>query len=582
MHLEPARIEFDGEVVGSTPFTTGSAVVGPLEVRTGDGPGHAAIGWSLTNRGDVPVRVRSVALVFALGDAPVPLRMFRNGYQSWSPSGVAVFGIDRDLSATPGSLDLLRSTHHADPAEARDGELRSEWVTVLQAGGGAPMLVGFDDGKDHDGILRLRPGAAGPELWVEAYLGGARLAPGETRELHPVLIADGAADGASASMLLEHWAAEVGRVAQARIDAPYQVGWCSWYHYFHGVTEQHLRANLALAGDWPFDVFQLDDGFQSAIGDWTTTNDKFPSSLDVIADAIAAEGRQPGLWLAPFLVAPDSQVARDHPEWLARFTNGDPLISCFNQPWGGGQGGFMWTLDTTNPHVLDHLESTAAELVDAGFTYLKLDFTYAPSFDGLWADPSRTPAQRVRAGYDAVRRGAGEDTFILGCGVPLANVVGVVDGNRIGADVAPAWDRETWEFDLAGYTGVQPATKHAWHNTLARSFMHRRLWLNDPDCLMLRQAETQMSAAAMRTWAHGVAVSGGMALVSDDLGLLDAGDRSLLEEVLAIGRRSDAAAITDHPPRCADLMAHALPRELAIDGMYLVADPSDATSDLSS
>ncbi len=578
VHLEPARIEFDGDVVGSTPFTTDPAVVGPLEVRTGDGPGHATIGWSLTNRGDAPARIRSVALVFELVDALTPLRMFRNGYQSWSPTGVAAFGIDRDPSRTPGAPELLRAVHHADPAEARAGELRSEWVTVLQAGGGAPLLVGFDNGDRHDGTLRLRPGSSGPELWVEAYLGGAVLAPGESRELHPVLIADGATDGASASMLLELWAAQVGRVAGARVQAHYQVGWCSWYHYFHDVTEEHLRSNLALAGDWPFDVFQLDDGFQSAIGDWLTTNDKFPSSLDVIAGAVAAEGRQPGLWIAPFIVAPDSRVATEHPDWLARFPNGDPLIGWYNPSWGGGQDGFMWNLDTTNPEVVAHLESTAKALVEAGFSYLKLDFTFAPSFDGVWADSSRTPAERVRSGYDAVRRGAGADTFILGCGVPLANVVGVVDGNRIGADVAPSWELEEWDFDLADYSDVQPATKHSWQNTLSRSFMHRRLWLNDPDCLMLRQAETHLTPDAMRTWAHGVAVSGGMALVSDDLALLDGDARALLDEVVEIGRRSDAEAVTNHPARCDDLMAHAVPRELSAAGHRLVADPSSGTS----
>jgi alpha-galactosidase len=240
----------------------------------------------------------------------------------------------------------------------------------------------------------------------------------------------------------------------------------------------------------------------------------------------------------------------------------------------------MWSLDTTRPEVLAHLESTAAALVDAGFTYLKLDFTFAPSFDGVWADPSRTPAQRVRAGYDAVRRGAGDDTFILGCGVPLANVVGVVDGNRIGADVAPSWDFEDWDFALAGYVDVQPATKHSWKNTLSRSFMHRRLWLNDPDCLMLRQAETRLSPEAMRTWAHGVALSGGMALVSDDLALLDADARALLDEVLEIGRRSDAEAVVEHPARCDDLMAHAVPRELSAAGLRLVADPATGDSAL--
>jgi alpha-galactosidase len=372
----------------------------------------------------------------------------------------------------------------------------------------------------------------------------------------------------------------VGRADGARVSAPYQVGWCSWYHYFHDVTEVHLRSNLARAADWPFDVFQLDDGYQAAIGDWLDTNDKFPSTLDGLAAAIAAEGRQPGIWIAPFIAAPDSQVVREHPDWMARFDDGEPLWGMFNPPWGGGRGGIMYALDTTNPDVLAHIEHVAGALVDAGFTYLKLDFTFAPSFDGVWADSSRTPAQRVRAGYDAVRRGAGDDTFLLGCGVPLSHVVGVVDGNRIGPDVAPSWELPADNQALPGYAETSPATSHSWIDTLTRSFMHRRLWLNDPDCLMLRTAETSMSPDAVRTWAHAVAVSGGMALVSDDLGLLDAEAAALLDDVVAIGREVDAATATGPAPRCDDLMDHPVPQRLSAAGFELVADPTVGTSTL--
>jgi alpha-galactosidase len=66
------------------------------------------------------------------------------------------------------------------------------------------------------------------------------------------------------------------------------VGWCSWYQYFHDVTEADLLGNLARSAGWPFDVFQLDDGFQRAIGDWLETNEKFPSTLDRLAGEIAA------------------------------------------------------------------------------------------------------------------------------------------------------------------------------------------------------------------------------------------------------------------------------------------------------
>jgi alpha-galactosidase len=346
------------------------------------------------------------------------------------------------------------------------------------------------------------------------------------------------------------------------------VGWCSWYHYFHAVKEADLRGNLAQAATWPFDVFQLDDGFQAAIGDWLDTNDKFPTPVDGLAAAIAAEGRTPGIWIAPFLAAAASDVARAHPGWLALHPpTGGPLVGMANEAWGG----VVHTLDTSNPEVLEHLETVARGLVEAGYPYLKLDFTYAASIRGGYADRGRTPAQRVRAGFEAIRRGAGDAAFLLGCGAPLGAAVGLVDGMRIGADVAPWWHPQDDQYQPPGHTGGEPATLNAWRNTLSRSFMHRKLWLNDPDCLMLRTERTRLEPEQMRAWALAVGVSGGMALVSDDLSLLGADSHTLLDEVVALGRESDAAA---HPPRCPDLLDRDPPTRLATPSMELVGDPA--------
>ena len=368
--------------------------------------------WRVANAGDRSTAIRSVARVYRVLDVVGPLRMFRHGYQSWSPCDVATVG---------GS----------------SGELRSTLVTVLTDDEEA-VLVGFAGGSLHDGTLRLR----GAELWAEAFLGGAVLAPGDDRLLHDVVVQPGAA--------LESFADSLG----GRADAPFQVGWCSWYHYFHDVTEADVRANLALAGDWPFDVFQVDDGYQSAIGDWLTTNDRFPSGVDGMAAAIAGAGFRPGIWIAPFVAAPDSVVAREHPSWLARDDAERPLVGMVNEAWGGP----VLVLDTTNPEVLAHLSSTAAGLVAAGYPYLKLDFTYAPGIEGVYADASSTSAQRVRAGFDAVRAGAGDDVFLLGCGAPIAPAIGAVDGMRIGPDVAPWWEpRATGRY--------APSTANALRNT---------------------------------------------------------------------------------------------------------------------
>lgn len=530
--------------------------------------------WSIAADSTVAQRLRSVSMVLRVVDVRGPVRMFRHGYQSWSPCDVAVFGAARDPSLADGSLELVRGVHQADQRVVTDrDELRSEWVTLLVDDAGVPTLVGFDGGDRHDGTFRLRNGAEGPELWCEAFLGDALLAAGDQRHLHDLLIAG----GAPAEHLLAGWATHAGQVGRARVTAPYQVGWCSWYHYFHDVTEADLDHNLALADSWPFEVFQLDDGYQAAIGDWLITNDKFPSDVGTIAQRIAAAGRTPGIWIAPFLAAPDSRVAIEHPDWLATFPDGSPLITMFNPPWGGGLGGFMYGLDTTNPDVVEHLETLARTLVEVGFDYLKLDFTFSPSYDGLWHDPSQTPAQRVRAGYDAIRRGAG-DAFLLGCGSPQSNVVGVVDGNRIGPDVAPSWPIEAKTEPLAGYRGSQPSTRNAWSNTAARSFMHRRLWLNDPDCLMLRSAETELTAEQMRTWARAVGVSGGMALVSDDLALVDVEGRVLLEEAIALGRAADAAAIEGRVPTSPELLHADHPRFIANREWVLGVTPESGSS----
>ena len=478
-------------------------------------------GWTWSVTASAPCRVDRVSFTFdagPVGDA----RVFRNGYQSWSPAGWVTLGVDVDPSSQPAP-SLVRGMHHADPVPVDDPfELRSELVTVI---GG--VCFGFDGGSLHDGTFRIRAVDGRVEVTAEAYLGGASMAAGETRPLHAV----------RRCASLDDWARSLA--PSARVDAPYQVGWCSWYHWFHDINESALRAQLSLADDWPFDVFQLDDGYQAAIGDWLTTNDKFPSTVDELATSIASAGRTPGIWLAPFLVAPQSAVARAHPSWLARHEpTGSPLVGNYNDAWGGR----VLVLDTTQHEVLDHLASVAGALVDAGYPYLKLDFTYAPSLPGLYADPSQTPAQRVRAGLEAVRRGAGESTFLLGCGLPLAQGIGIVDGMRIGPDVAPFWDPPPTVWEGSGYRDVAPSTSNALRNTIARQFMHRRLWINDPDCLMLRTTETALTPAQVEKWAIAVGRSGGMALVSDDLSLLDASSRSLLETVLELGRAADAAA----------------------------------------
>ena len=93
--------------------------------------------------------------------------------------------------------------------------------------------------------------------------------------------------------------------------------WCSWYSMYGWINERIFLKTLNDFGDMPYDVFQLDDGWQLAHGDWEA-NSKFPSGMRAVADKIRVTGRRSGIWLAPFMVAENSQLAKDHPDWLLR------------------------------------------------------------------------------------------------------------------------------------------------------------------------------------------------------------------------------------------------------------------------
>jgi len=148
---------------------------------------------------------------------------------------------------------------------------------------------------------------------------------------------------------------------------------------------------------------------------------------------------------------------------------------------------------------------------------------------------------RLRRGLLAIRAGAGEEAFLLGCGAPLGAAVGIVDGMRIGPDVAPHWLPEPPL--VPGIEAMLPSTRSALRSILARSFLHRRLWQNDPDCLMARSRDTRLASEERHALAVAIASSGGMTLFSDDVASLGVEERSLVRETLALARRIDALGI---------------------------------------
>jgi alpha-galactosidase len=187
-------------------------------------------------------------------------------------------------------------------------------------------------------------------------------------------------------------------------------------------------------------------------------------------------------------------------------------------------------LDLTDPDVLTHIHKVFSTLKKAGFDYFKIDFLFGSAMPGDRKRPV-TPIQAYRAGLRAIRRAVGS-SFILGCGAPLLPSVGFVDGMRIGEDTAPHWKTRPSPFQ-------GPNAYFALKNAVMRQFMHGRFWLNDPDCVLLRDRQIELSRNERELYALVSGALDAMLIDSDNLALLSEEGRALFRRALALrGGRS--------------------------------------------
>ena len=92
----------------------------------------------------------------------------------------------------------------------------------------------------------------------------------------------------------------------------------------------------------------------------------------------------------------------------------------------------------------------------------------------------------------------------------------------------------TWEpsFPLPSFDNWNlPCARNMIRNTLTRSFMHGKWWINDPDCLLLRDS-LPFSEVEVIAIATVKALSGGSLMISDQLKSLSSVRISLLQKLL--------------------------------------------------
>ena len=434
-----------------------------------------------------------------------------NGYQSWSPAGRRLL----NGSPTPPSLVPHDSWWTAGVA-SRSGaglavaaESWDRWAArfELQAGDLAALSC---DGPGADGrplVWRAQPGAAASSRlsWV--------------------------ADGRISLALAE----SAGRAKPG----PVPRGWLSWYHYGPWLDRDDVLENAAslaegsLAG-LGYQVVQIDDGWQKDWGDWRP-NSRFQPNLEALTAKLRGAGFRPGIWTAPFLVDPQASLARTAPaSWFLTESSGerllDPMQEANNRPF--------YVLDPRQPEVLSHLGATFAELRRAGFSYFKIDFLYAGAYVGVEA---------FREALRAIRRGAGEDAYVLACGAPLGAIRGLVDGCRIGIDTCtPLLDTNTAE---PRPVFVDDELRSVARNVAWRHFLAGWYHL-DPDVAL---AGGNLSLDEARQLVTVVVLAGGPFFLSDKLSALSSERLQLLSNPEVLDLVGGPPFVPDWAPIDADL-----------------------------
>ncbi len=402
-----------------------------------------------------------LALLHPFGET----EFYRHGWNSWSPSGWA-----RTDGATIGIKNSPRRLLTADDAANETPHTHS--------GSGVGAVVGYDGDVLLVGALGLgtpRVGADGNVLWARSEADTAEWFIAYGPELD----------------VFAHYADLLSERLGRRAERAGTV-WSSWYSFFEGIDERLIARTVADLSGYPFDVFQLDDGWEPIVGDWTAGPD-FPSGMEKTAATIREAGFRPGLWLAPLIALPQSPLARHRPDLLVQDAAGRPLVSGYN--WGS----HYYSLDTTQDEVKEHLRDVFKRVIGWGFSYLKLDFMYAGAITGC----RRSDAPREAVYRDAIqhiRNVVGDDVYLLGSGVPMIPSVGVFDGVRVGPDVGAFWDNAERSGDPSGV-----GARNSVVASINRTWM-KRLWEVDPDAVYFRGVRSLLDSGERQTLRDTAAI----------------------------------------------------------------------------
>ena len=144
----------------------------------------------------------------------------------------------------------------------------------------------------------------------------------------------------------------------------------NWEATYFDFTEERIVEIAEKAKEQGIELFVLDDGWfgkrtseRAGLGDWKANPERLPEGITGLAQKIEALGMKFGLWFEPEMVNKDSDLYREHPDWILSVPERRQ-----------SQGRYQYVLDFSRKEVVDYIYDRMAEILGSGkVSYVKWD-----------------------------------------------------------------------------------------------------------------------------------------------------------------------------------------------------------------
>ncbi len=325
---------------------------------------------------------------------------------------------------------------------------------------------------------------------------------------------------------LQHLAWQIGKISDARQGVSTCYYWSSWNQYKKEFKFDILKSQLdyfqGLDEKLPFQAVLIGDGYCTH-GDWLKPNNKWPGGHDRAAREIYQYGYKAGIWIAPFMVDEKSDLFKQHPRWLIKDHDNNPI------PEWEDPNGNHYALDGSHPEVKKYIRRVFKSLRKTGYTFYKIDFMdwgYKNSPNIKRAELGKTSFQIFREICTIIREEMGEGSYWLSSLSPFSPMIGFADGMRISNNILSEWDDGN----------VKNMIQESFYN----HYFNNILWQNDPDILHINNQNNSFTEDEKLSLALWNGILGSVIATSEDIRTWDKGQMDLFKFLEPRKRPSNA------------------------------------------